>query len=71
MLDASGITHSVSVYTTVNVVPLVALENSQALSCWRAGPRNPAKGLRFLKDRSWVVLLKVLYPAVPKHPYRL
>ena len=30
MLDASGDTHSVSVYTTVNVVTLVALENSQA-----------------------------------------
>ena len=47
MLDASGDTHSVSVYTTVNVVTLVALENSQALICWLAGPRNPAKGLRF------------------------
>ena len=45
MLDASGNTHSVSVYTTVNVVTLVALENRQALSCWRPGPRNLAKGL--------------------------
>ena len=46
MLDASGDTHSVSVYTTVNVVTLVALENRQALSCWRPGPINTAKGLR-------------------------